>query len=121
MPSTQWCESICLVERHAATKLMDELRERRLRVARARARAATILRTSHAVQSVGRAHSSGGERRDEVGEAPELLLGEHAGFGTLIRFGVIIGCLLLVFGVVEVQVDETVEVTGPAVRRPGRC
>ena len=70
------------VERHAAHELVHELLERRLRVGRRRARAATTLRTSHPVQSVGSAHSSSVNDAQQCGEAAELLLGEHAGLGS---------------------------------------
>jgi len=82
-----------LVERHAPPQLVEELRERSLRVAGAE----DVQRhlTDVPRGAVGRLRPLVvGERADEYGEAPELLFGEDLRFGSLDPVGNHQWCLL---------------------------
>ena len=105
------------VQRHAADELMDELREARLRVARAQHVQDHLAHVPRG--AVGRSCPLViGERRGERGEPPKLLLRDHLGLGSLDALDREVAhrlFLLLRVRVVQVQVDESVEVTSPAV------
>ena len=112
MPSTQWCESISLLSGMPRLNWWANSRTDAWASPEPRT-CSTILRTSQPVQSVGVAHSSGVSDATRSAKRVNSSSASTRASGRVIRFGIMSVCSF--HSIVDVEIDETVEMTGPTV------